>query len=365
MTDLQFAGLEMAADANVFGSRLTTEANRRAAAAIVREVRTAIAPVHRGAVDGLSPRLRRMAGYHIGWWDADERPTEKLGKAFRPAFVLSAARAVGGPRTAEWDNVRRAAVAVELIHDFTLIHDDVMDGDKLRRGRPTTWAVFGSAQAILAGDALLTLAHGLLSDDPQCGAMTAVVAEGTLELYGGQSDDLAFERRMDVSPAQCLSMIEGKTGALLGMACELGALAAGAETDIARHYREFGRQLGLAFQLVDDLMGIWGPAAVTGKSQGSDLFARKKSFPVVAAINSHTAAGDQLAELYARPEPFSDKEIEEATRLVEAAGGLSLTRAEAETRARAALSALERAYPRADNAEPLRVLARSVLERDH
>lgn len=305
-----------------------------------------------------------MAGYHVGWWDAEGRATDSAGKAFRPALAVSSALAVGGAQAADQPSVLNAAVAVELLHDFTLIHDDVMDGDRLRRGRPTVWTVFGSGQAILVGDALLTLAHNLLADDPQCGEMTTVLAGASLELYAGQSNDLAFEQRMDVSPAQCLSMIEGKTGALLGVSCQLGALAAGADTGTAQSYREFGRQLGLAFQLVDDLLGIWGTSDVTGKPRGSDLQSRKKSFPVVVAITSDTAAGRRLAELYRRPEPFTDNDIEEATRLVEAAGGRVVTQTEAEVRARAALAALDQAGPLEDGASNLRALARSVLERD-
>lgn len=341
----------------------TAESNRQAAANIVGAVRGAIAPTHRGAVDELAPSMRHMAGYHIGWWDAQGQPTDAAGKAFRPAFTVSSARAVGGDAAAGRATVLNAAVAVELLHDFTLIHDDVMDGDHLRRGRPAAWTVFGSGQAILVGDALLTLAHSLLADDAQCGPMTAVLAQATLELYAGQSNDLAFEQSMEVTPAQCLSMIEGKTGALLGVSCELGALAAGADPAVARHYRDFGRQLGLAFQLIDDLMGIWGPSEVTGKPQGSDLQSRKKSFPVVTAMQSGTAASTRLIELYRRPEPFSDTEIATVADLVEQAGGRETTRTEATACAEAALAALDRAQPRDAGAGELRVLARSVLER--
>ncbi|QLY33577.1 polyprenyl synthetase family protein [Nocardia huaxiensis] len=336
----------------------------QAVADAVAAARRAITPVQRAVVDDLAPHLRHMAGYHLGWWDAEGRPTGDAGKALRPALAITCAQAVAGALAWEDPSVINAAVAVELVHDFSLIHDDVMDRDQLRRGRPAAWTVFGSSQAILVGDALLTLANNLLADDPLSGAMTRELNLATLELYAGQSADLAFEERMDVSLAQCLGMAEGKTGALLGASCQLGALAAGADAATAAHYRRFGRQLGLAYQLVDDLMGIWSPPDQTGKPQGSDLSSRKKSLPVVAALTSGTTAGQRLADLYRQPDPFDAATVLEAADLVEAAGGREWASTEAEIRTRGALAALDRARPLESGAGPLRDLTLAILRRD-
>ncbi len=162
------------------------------------------------------------------------------------------------------------------------------------------WAVYGVADAILVGDALQALAVRVLAQDPHAAALPAMdrLAGCMIELCEGQSTDCAFEHRTDVTLVQCEAMAMGKTGALFGSACAIGALYAGAAPGAVDALDEFGRQLGLAFQLVDDLLGIWGDPAVTGKPAGADLLARKKSLPVVAALTSGTAAGKELAAAY-------------------------------------------------------------------
>lgn len=285
----------------------------RDGAAVLAEAREMVEPAHRMVLDGLPAPIRHVAGYHRGWWDADGRPSGKTGKTVRPALVLASSQAAGG----EPDVGVPAAVAVELVHDFSLLHDDVMDGDLTRRHRPAAWTVFGIGQAILAGDALLAAAMELLN----AGEPIRVLVRTLLELCEGQSADLAFEGRGEVGLAECLRMAELKTGALLGAACQLGALAAGAPPETAWCFRGFGRHLGTAFQLVDDLLGIWGAPEVTGKPAGSDLTSRKKSLPVVAALTSDTREGEQLARLYGRAEDLDETRIVHAAHLVEAAGG--------------------------------------------
>ncbi|MGI5131300.1 polyprenyl synthetase family protein [Pseudonocardia sp. CA-107938] len=246
----------------------------------------------RAAVDTLPAPARTVAGYHRGWLDEHGAPADApAGKSIRPAFVLAAARATGG----RGDPVP-AAVAVELVHDFSLLHDDVMDGDRTRRHRPTAWTVFGVGPAVLAGDALLTLALDLLRPH---GAAATVLAAAVQELIDGQLTDLAFEERNDVTLDECLAMADGKTAALLGCSTALGAILAGAEPERVRVLMRAGRELGLAFQIVDDLLGIWGDPAVTGKPVGADLARRKKTIPVVAALTSGTPAGAELAARYA------------------------------------------------------------------
>ena len=181
-----------------------------------------------------------------------------------------------------------AAVAVELVHNWSLLHDDIMDNDTERRHRPTAWTVFGVGPAILAGDALLALAQDLLlEDDTLKGAWASrCLSAAVLRLVDGQGEDLAFEKRDDVTLAECLDMAGNKTAALMACACSIGAVHLGAPPTLAMALAGFGAHVGLAFQLTDDLLGIWGAPEVTGKPVRADLRARKKSLPVVAALNS-------------------------------------------------------------------------------
>lgn len=324
---------------------------------ILSETRELTAAAHHAAVDGLCPELRHIAGYHAGWWDVDGVAANPAGKAIRPAFALACARAAAPPGEAGADGrvAVPAAIAVELIHDFSLLHDDVIDGDLTRRHQATAWTAFGTGQALLAGDALLALAIAQLTDPEQVRVLTDAVND----LCSGQSLDLAFEDSEDVDIARCLEMAEGKTGALLGAACQLGALSAGAGAR-SEAYRVFGRQLGLAFQLVDDLLGIWGDPAVTGKPAGSDLYARKKSLPVVAALTSQTPAGKELARTYTQG---SSLNIGHAAELVEQAGGRAWAEAEAARRTASAMRALDSVCPAPAGAADLRTLASLITDR--
>jgi geranylgeranyl diphosphate synthase type I len=326
--------------------------------------RAVLEPALRAAVDTLPGSMRGIAGYHLGWWDEHGRPVEAAGgKALRPVLALLAGEAVGGGHAAALP----AAVAVELVHNFSLLHDDVMDGDRTRRHRRTAWSVFGLGQAILAGDALLTLAFDLLagSGHPAAAEGTRILSAAVFRLQDGQSADLAFERRSDVELPECLRMAEDKTGALLGCACALGALFGGGDPARIGRLRAFGERLGLAFQLVDDLLGIWGAPAVTGKPVYSDLRNRKKSLPVVAALTSGTPAGQALAALYRDGRPLSDVDLARAAELVELAGGRAWSRARAGDLLAQAVRHLRSANPAGRAAGELADLARLATRRDH
>ncbi|CAI7974092.1 (2E,6E)-farnesyl diphosphate synthase [Frankia sp. Hr75.2] len=341
---------------------------RQSVAQLFTEARARVESAHRAVIEVLPAEIRHVAGYHIGWWDAAGRPSDRMGKAVRPTLTLASARAAGPiSNAAEAGRAAvAAAVAVELVHDFSLLHDDVMDKDLSRRHRTSAWAVFGTSRAILVGDVLLAAALQVMAADGTAGARgMAVLTAAVQDLAAGQSADLTFGERGEVSLLECLAMAEGKTGALLGAACQLGAMAAGANDDVAACYRDFGRQLGLAFQLVDDALGIWGDPKVTGKPVGSDLRARKKSLPVVAALASGTAAGKHLAWLYRREEALDQQAVAHATRLIEQAGGRDWTAAETRRRTEAALAALERAAPDPAAESDLRTLAILMTSRDH
>ncbi len=334
------------------------------AAAILTRTRTLVDPALRTAVASLPASMGRIAGYHFGWTLADGSPAEgDSGKAMRPALVLSAARALGGSPQAAVP----AAAAVELVHNFTLLHDDVIDHDPTRRHRPTAWTVFGVPDAVLAGDAMQALAMRLLTEDRHPAAARAAtrLADCVIELCDGQHKDCSFERRSDVSLPECLAMAEAKTGALLGCACALGGLYAGADDAVVAALDSFGRQVGLAFQLIDDLIGVWGDPDVTGKPVGADLVARKKSLPVVAALGSGTAAGERLAELYAGEAPLTPAQVHEAAEAIERAGGRDWAQAAACDRMADAIGHLARALPDGTGTEDLLGLAELVTRRNH
>ncbi|MET9573086.1 family 2 encapsulin nanocompartment cargo protein polyprenyl transferase [Streptomyces virginiae] len=334
------------------------------AAALLERTRETVNPELRRTVESLPGGMRRVAMYHFGWEHADGTPAGGgTGKAIRPALVLAAARALQGPGGGPVDHAVRAAVAVELAHNFTLLHDDVIDKDVRRRGRATAWTVFGTPDAIITGDAMMALALRLLAEDPHPAAAAASsrLSTCTIELCAGQQADCAFEQRPAVSLDECLTMATAKTGALLGCACALGALYAGAGPDEVDAMDAFGREAGLAFQLIDDLIGIWGDPGHTGKSAGADLIARKKSLPVVAALTSGTGAGEELAELYAGP--MTGDDVLRAADAVDRAGGRDWAQAHAADRMGRAVQQLSRAVPDLGAAGGLLALAEFVTRR--
>ncbi|MFJ3580816.1 polyprenyl synthetase family protein [Streptomyces sp. NPDC090127] len=336
---------------------------------VLREARSLLAPALRDAIDGLPGPEARIARYHRGWCEADgsEVPSSgddvRGGKAVRPALVFLAARAVGGlPESAV-----PGAVAVELVHDFSLLHDDVIDGDPLRRHRPAAWTVYGVPSAVLAGDALLVQALRVLEAAPEPLADAAVRETMAMlaDLTFGQSQDVAFEKVGSVGVRQYVDMAAGKTGALMGCACALGGILAGADRERVVGLREFGRCLGVAFQCVDDLLGIWGDSSRSGKPVGADLAARKKSLPVVAALaDEQHPAGRGLAALYAQQAPLSEAEITLAADLVEEAGGREATEQEVTRQTAAAMRALSRARPTAEVYRQMHELAMLLTRRD-
>lgn len=310
---------------------------------ILGRARASILPSMQDAVGRLTPDVARMATYHLGWTDPTGAALDAPGgKLIRPALALLSAEAawaepaVGIP----------GGVAVELVHNYSLIHDDIIDGDTERHHRPTVWSVWGVGPAIIAGDALATLAQTvLLEAGPTGAAATALLAEATAAMIAGQSDDIAFERRPTVTVDECVAMCAAKTGALLGAAASIGAVLAGAPAATAGALRDFGAHLGLAFQAVDDLLGIWGNPSRTGKPAGNDLRRRKKSLPVVAALAAGGDEADELRALLVDPPDDStldDEQVQRAAYLVEACGGREWARTRAKSHLDGALGALER-----------------------
>jgi geranylgeranyl diphosphate synthase type I len=315
----------------------------------VETARDLVGPAIAEAVGRLSSQIGLVAAYHLGICDAEGQPTPAgaAGKALRPALALLSARAAGVPA----ERAVPPAAAVELVHNFSLLHDDIMDGDTERRHRPTAWTVYGVGSAILAGDALLVLAQDLLLENQPNGVWAARCLSAAVQrLITGQGADLDFESRDDVEVAECLDMAGDKTAALMACACSIGAIYVGAPPNLAMGLAAFGSHAGLAFQLTDDLLGIWGSPETTGKPVGSDLRARKKSLPVVAALTSGAEAGFELAELLAQPGPLTEGDVARATQLVEEAGG----RKQAEAMADAELAAAAACLAAADMPDDVR-----------
>jgi geranylgeranyl diphosphate synthase type I len=311
---------------------------------VLERSRATVLPALRAAVGRLDRASRAATAYHLGWTEADGRPRSSGGgKAVRPALALLSAELAGAPAEAGVPG----AVAVELVHNYSLLHDDVMDGDTERRHRPTVWALWGISTAVLTGDALLALAAEVLleSGSPHAAGTARELLATTRELVRGQFADLAFETRPTVGLGECLEMADRKTGALLAISSCIGARLAGAPDPVVDALHSYGTHLGTAFQLVDDLLGIWGDPAVTGKPVLADLRTRKKTLPVAYVLCSGGPAGRALAAWYAAdraPGRDSDDVLARIAELVEDGGGRCWAEAEASRRMRRAEAALDR-----------------------
>lgn len=314
--------------------------------ALLERGRTLATPVLKAAVDRLASPMDTVSAYHFGWIDAQGNPADgDGGKAVRPALAVLSAEVTGAaPETGI-----PGAVAVELVHNFSLLHDDLMDGDEQRRHRDTVWKVHGPAQAILVGDALFALANEVLLElgTVEAGRATRRLTTATRALIDGQAQDISYEHRDRVSVEECLEMEGNKTGALLACASSIGAVLGGADDRTADTLEKYGYHLGLAFQAVDDLLGIWGDPVSTGKQTWSDLRQRKKSLPVVAALAAGGPASERLGEILAADakssdfENFSEEEFAARAALIEEAGGREWTAAEARRQHTIAIEALD------------------------
>jgi geranylgeranyl diphosphate synthase type I len=303
--------------------------------------------------------LQDMLAYHMGWQGEGAGP-EARGKRIRPLLVLLCTTAAGG----EWKNAIPAAAAVELVHNFSLIHDDIEDNSPIRRGRPTVWKLWGIPQAINTGDAMFTLAYlEILRLQESISAEVVVQAihllhETSLQLTQGQYLDLSYELRTDLGLGDYWPMITGKTAALLATCTQLGALVAGIPPARQAHFGDFGLKLGLAFQAKDDYLGIWGQTEMTGKPVEGDLVSGKKSLPVLFALSKQ----DSFARRW-RQGPIDIDEVAMLTGLLEREGARAYTEQIIDHLTQQALQALETAMPIGAAGSALRQLARLLLQR--
>lgn len=306
-----------------------------------------------------SGNLHELLSFHMGWSGDVDTPVAK-GKRIRPLMVTLCTEAAGG----DWQNALPAAAGVELIHNFSLIHDDIEDNSPLRRGRPTLWKKWNVPLAINAGDAMFTLAHmvALKTENatsiPVALQAAQLLLKTCLHLTSGQHLDISYENRDSLELEAYWPMVQGKTAALLAACTELGPLVAGSELSTRAVYRDFGFALGLAFQALDDLLGIWGDSALTGKSTDSDLIARKKSLPILYGLSLE---GD-FAKRWKKG-PVGMDELPEVANLLEAEGARAYTQNIADQYTNQALSALAEARPKFQAGEALHELAHQLLNR--
>ncbi len=325
--------------------------------AIEDELKTLVHKLIPPEYAGMLPLLT----YHMGWED-EGAGTEAQGKRIRPILVLMCALAAGG----EWQKAMPAAAAVELIHNFSLIHDDIQDQSAKRRGRDTVWVKWGVAQAINAGDLMFTLAfsalnemRGVLPDDFVLETF-AVLQRTCIQLTGGQYLDLSYENLRNLPMEAYWPMIQGKTASLISCCCELGAITARATTAQRQDFFEFGKRIGLAFQVQDDYLGIWGDAEKTGKSNISDLITGKKTLPVIYALSQEKDFADRWLRGPIEPENVSD-----VVRLLELEGAKDFTIQNADRLTREALAALDRAAVSLPGKQALIEIAKNLINRDN
>ena len=324
--------------------------NSRTATDALAHAKAFVQPELDAAMRRISPELRAAVESQLGGG----------GKFMRAALVLLSASACGADERVALDG----AVAIELVHNFSLVHDDIIDGDLERRHRPTVWAQHGISSAIIAGDALATVAFQVLLEVPTAERASAasLLADATQAMIAGQALDMAFEQRSSATLDECLEMVSGKTAALLRCAACLGAVLSGAPDSTISALWEFGHHVGIAFQAVDDLLGIWGEPDVTGKPVGNDLRHHKKTLPVCIAISQ----GVELPSGYTSSAgtEVTDREVDEVRELLEKCGARQATIDLGERHVRDALAALGRiSIPSSPRAQ-LSAIANYVTERD-
>jgi geranylgeranyl diphosphate synthase type I len=305
--------------------------------------------------------FHEMLAYALGWSGEGAGP-EAQGKRIRPLLLLLTCAAAGG----EWQSALPAAAAVELIHNFSLVHDDIQDQSELRRGRLTVWKKWGPAQAINAGDALFILAHSAIVALQEKYApdialtVDGMLNEACLALSSGQFMDISYEKMKGLTLEDYWPMVAGKTAALLTACTQVGAVLGKVDDAGLAAYRTFGHALGLAFQIQDDYLGIWGNAALTGKSTSSDLVAGKKSLPVLAGLAKNGAFAERWNEGTAiRPEEasvLSDQLAQEGVKLY--------TQEMVDQMTDMALQSLREANPSGESGEALFELTDYLLKRE-
>ncbi len=290
---------------------------------------------------GQSTNLKHMIAYHLGWRDADNK-RGGTGKRIRPLLTLLCT----GSFDSDLVSAMPVATGIEFLHNFTLIHDDIEDRSPFRHGRATLWKKWGIPQAINAGDALFSIAHLVLLDIAgNCGNLIAVQAarqfnQVCLHLTQGQYLDIAFEERDEVALDSYIEMITGKTAALIAYATKMGGLIAGVDKHKQQLLTKFGESLGMAFQVQDDYLGIWGNPKITGKSAASDLLTRKKTLPVLFGLRDCP----EFRSLWEKPR-HNTEQVNRMSQLLEDCGSRTYTQEQSTRYTNQAFSSLGALFP--------------------
>ena len=310
-----------------------------------------------------TPRTKpfhEMLTYHMGWTGEGAGP-EATGKRVRPLLVLLSCAACGSL----WEPALPAAAAVELVHNFSLVHDDIQDNSDKRRGRPTTWVQWGMPMAINAGDALFVMSNQALIDlkehyGPESIVRASEILHNTcLDLTRGQYLDMSYEQRSDLAVEDYWPMISGKTASLLSACCYIGALLGGADEARQDGFRAFGNYLGLAFQIQDDILGIWGDEIMTGKSAASDLVEGKNSLPILAGLS----ANGKFAARWKKGTIRSD-EVQDLARLLATEGAYETAMDASKQMTDLALLSLRETDPQGQAGDALFDLTDKLLKRN-
>lgn len=331
---------------------------------VLPRARVLIEPAMREAIDSLDARLRLPITYHLGWTDEKGNPGHgDSGKGIRSTLAVLGAEAVSEVGSA----AALGAVAVELIHNFSLIHDDIMDRDDTRRHRPTVWSVYGVAEALLVGDALHTLAIETLlgsGNDPARVQATVRLLRATAEMIAGQAHDMSLEHVTEGTSAldACLEMEAKKTGAILRESIAIGAILGGANREQISALQRYGEALGAGFQAIDDVLGIWGDPARTGKPVGNDLREHKISLPVAIAIDRRDELAVSIAKAYEHT--LSDETVAELSQRLELSGVRTETEELAQKYLDQATEALKEADLMPTAVEELEEVAAFIISRD-
>jgi geranylgeranyl diphosphate synthase type I len=314
------------------------------------------------------PYLRNILRYHMGWQDEAGSPCqEKSGKFIRSTLCLLSHQSIGGDPA----QILPAAATLELIHNFSLIHDDIQDASYERHGQPTVWKLWGQSQAINAGDVMFALANLALLRLKQNGIADEeimysfrLLSETCLEICEGQYLDIEYENRLDITIEDYLSMIRKKTAALMATSASLGAyLGKGGEK--VTYFYQFGEELGMAYQICDDILGIWGTQENTGKSVREDIQQRKKTLPVVYGLkNSNGHDKVRLERLYSQKR-IQGEDVSTVVTILVRSGAKDYARDLAKQYYRQALEYLEASNLDKTSQTPLREMAHLLVERSY
>ena len=314
-----------------------------------------------------APRTRafhEMLTCHMGWTGEGAGP-EAAGKRIRPLMLLLCASASAPLSASEsWQSALPAAAAVELVHNFSLVHDDIQDNSDKRRGRPTAWVKWGAPMAINIGDALFVMSNQAIIDlkdhyPAQVVVRAAEILHNTcLDLTRGQFLDMSYEERTELTVEDYWPMVAGKTAALLSACCHIGSLLGGADEAGQEAYRSFGHYLGLAFQVQDDILGIWGDEALMGKSTAGDLMERKNSLPVLAGLSANARFAARWKQ-----GPIRAEEVEQVARLLAGEGAYQTAVEAARQMTDLARMSLREADPQGQAGDALFDLADKLLKR--